>query len=203
MNRTAWCAGLAMTGLALSGPAGAADEAPLTASGTGVQISPVVSMGLTHGGETIATYRMSYLGDEFDADVRLGGNFFLFAGARFFWPRTRLGVLAQGGAFAGGVGDYESSADLTRWPVEAIGFYEAGRVRLGAGVTRHINPKFQEKGIGDRRLDFEDATGTVYQAELLLGRWTLGTRFVAIDYRYRGLTLDADHWGLFGSFRFR
>jgi len=203
MNKMEWRIGLALTGLVLAGVAGAGERAPLAAPASGLQISPIVAMGLTGGGETIATYRVSWYGETDDVDVTLGGNFFIYAGGRFFWPRTSLGLLVQGGAFVGGISDYVSSADLTRWPVEAIGFYETGRLRLGAGVTRHIDPTFQEKGIGDLQLDFEDATGTVYQAEYLLGRWTLGTRYVAIDYRYRDLTLDADHWGLFASLRFR
>ncbi|MDH4071650.1 MAG: hypothetical protein OEV41_00945 [Gammaproteobacteria bacterium] len=202
MNRVNSGYWLAVTGLFFAGSTNAAGEPPMVSAKSGMQVSPVVSMGLTTGGDTIATYRISYLGVEYDTDVTLGGNFFIYGGARFFWPRTGLGIIAQGGAFIGGVTDDESSADLSRWPIEAIGFYEFGRLRLGLGVTRHIAPKFEEKGIGDARIDFEDAAGTVYQAEYLLGNFTMGLRHVAIDYRYRNATLDADHWGFFGSFRF-
>lgn len=185
------------------GTAGASEISPVPHDSRRVHITPVVSMGLTGGGDTIATYQVEYLGEVDDTPVKLGGNFFIYGGARVFWPAARLGVLLQGGAFVGGIGGYEESVDLTRWPIEALGFYQAGPLSLGMGVTHHLSPTFEEKGLLNRRIDFEDATGLVVQAEYGFGRWGMGVRYSAIDYEFRDITFDADHWGVYGSYRFR
>ena len=69
---------------------------------TSFRISPVLSMGLTGGGDTIARYRIEYLGEQTDADVDAGEIFFFYGGAKLFWPKTRLGRIVQGGLFGGG-----------------------------------------------------------------------------------------------------
>ncbi len=194
---------LAIAGMFACGMAGATEPLPAPTDGRHVHIIPIVSMGLTGGGDTIATYQVEYLGEIDDTPVKLGGNFFIFGGARIFWPASRIGVLLQGGAFVGGIGGYEESVDLTRWPIEALGFYEAGPLSLGVGVTHHLSPTFEEKGLLNRRIDFEDATGIVVQAEYAFDRWGMGVRYSAIDYQFRDITFNADNWGVYGSYRFR
>ena len=194
---------LPVAGLLLGGAAHAVEPSPAMVDARRVHVAPFVSMGLTGGGDTLATYPVVYLGEIDNVDVKLGGNFFIYGGARIFWPAARLGVLLQGGAFVGGIGGYEESVDLTRWPVEAIAFYQAGPLSLGAGVTHHLSPTFQENGLLNRGIDFEDATGAVVQAEYGFGQWGVGLRYSAIDYTFQGITLNADNWGLYGSYRFR
>ena len=194
---------LTIAALLASTPVGAAEIVLAPDDNRRVQVLPFVSLGLTGGGDTIATYQVEYLGEVDDTPVKLGGNFFLYGGARILWPATRLGVLLQGGAFVGGIGGDEESVDLTRWPVEALAIYEAGSLSLGIGVTHHLSPTFEEKGLLNRRIDFEDATGAVVQVEYGFTRWGIGLRYSAIDYEFRDITFNADNWGIYGSYRFR
>ncbi len=167
-----------------------------------VLITPLLSVGLTAGGDTIATYRVEYLGDEFDADVDAGEVFFLYGGVSMTWPRAHLGLQLQGGLFGGGVGGWDDSADFTRWPVELIAFFESSKLRVGVGVTRHFSPKFEEEGTaGDLELDFDDASGWLAQLEYISGNASIGLRHVMIDYEIGDAELDGDHWGLYGTFR--
>lgn len=166
------------------------------------RITPFVAGGLTAGGDTIATYTVVYLGDEFLSSVDAGETGYLFGGVNLMWPKTGLGLQLQGGLFGGGVGIGENSVDLTRYPVELIGTFERGKWRAGIGVTRHNSPKFEDKTDTPFTLDFKDASGTVIQLDYLFERFSVGLRRVEIDYELPFATLDASHWGLNGEYRF-
>jgi len=167
-----------------------------------VRINPVLAAGLTGGGDTIASYPYVYLGEAGIADIDLGDTVFLYGGIKLFWPQRHLGLIVQGGLFAGGVGDTEASADFTRWPVELIGFYSHRKFRVGVGVTRHFSPVFEETGIGNARLEFDDASGWLTQLEYVATRFSTGIRHVQIDYAINSSEFSGDHWGLFGSYQF-
>ena len=185
----------------LASGAGLAQETG-EAEDTAFKISPVLSMGLTGGGDTIARYRVEFFGEETDADVDAGDVFFFYGGAKLFWPNSNLGLTIQGGLFGGGVGNYDERADFTRWPVEIIGTYETERWRLGAGVTRHFSPTFEEEGVGDNKLEFDDADGTLFQLEYKINNVAIGLRHVQIDYEIGVAKLAGDHWGVFGTVTF-
>lgn len=171
----------------------------------GLDFSPVAAFGLTGGGETIARYRGIFLGDEIDLDVDAGGTFFVYGGASLSWPVHHVGLLIQGGIFDGGFSNFEQKADFHRWPIELIGFFDWNRFRVGLGATRHLSPKFEDEGIQNYSLDFRDASGSLIQLDYAVKRFTVGLRYVVIDYELDvpgGPTIDGDHWGIAGSYRF-
>jgi len=186
---------------------GAASSAePAVDGAPGFRLRPLVTMGLSGGGETIARYRGTFLGEPTEFEVDAGGDVFLFGGVSLDWPRHHTGVLIQGGLFTGGPSNFEQSAEFNRVPLELIAVYEWGRFRGGLGATRHFSPKFRDKGIENIGFDFEDATGAVAQLEYLFDRFNVGLRYVGIDYALRGVrdrpTLDGDHVGITGTYRF-
>lgn len=79
-----------------------------------------------------------------------------------------------------------SNGDVTwsRWPVEALAFYRLPQVRLGGGLTYHLNPKVSSSGdIGGLNLKFENALGVVLQGDYRLNdRANLGLRFTSLQY---------------------
>lgn len=180
---------------------------PLDADPVAFRFNPIVSAGVTYGGDTIGTYRYWSFGNEIDVDLNAGGTLFTFGGVSMLWPRQHVGLLLQGGRLIGSVSNQnfeEQLANFTRWPIELIGFVEWKRFRGGVGVTHHFSPKSEEKGIVDITRRFEDATGTVLQVDYLFERFSVGLRHVAIDYEYEieSSKLNGDHWGLVIAYRF-
>jgi hypothetical protein len=76
------------------------------------------------------------------------------------------------------------SIDWTRWPLDALVFYRAANVRVGGGVTYHLNPKLDGSGVvGGLNVTFKDSLGFVLGLDWRLGEnGYLGIRYTAIDY---------------------
>jgi len=176
-------------------------QAPAARAET-MQFNPLVSAGLTAGGDTIATYRAEFWGEEYDADLDLGGTFFMYGGFSLQWPSHDVGMIFQGGFFSSFIGDYDENADFTRWPVELIGFVKTEKLRVGLGMTYHFSPTFEEDGFGDNKLKFDDASGWLLQIEYMFRNVSVGVRHVQIDYEIDSSQLDGDHWGLFATYQF-
>ena len=190
----------AMSGIALVTSVAADQSAPSAESA--VEIRPIASLGFTQGGDTLGTYRVEFLGDTSDVDVDAGDSLFFYGGLQIRWPKAHVGMLLQGGLAATGVGNSEDGVDFKRWPIEAIGFVEAGRFRFGVGATQHISPTFDEDGIGNLRVEFDNAGGWIAQAEFSSGPAAIGLRYTDISYDIDFLEIDGKSWGLYGTYIF-
>lgn len=170
------------------------------------RFNPLITMGLSGGGDTIAKYRGTLFGEPAEFEVDAGGDILLFGGVDLSWPRRHTGLLVQAGFFSGGPGNFEQSAEFSRVPLELIAVFHWKRFRPGVGVTHHFSPRFRDEGITNLSLDFEDATGSVLQLDYLFDRFNVGLRHVVIDYSLSDALgapgLDGDHWGITGTLRF-
>ena len=172
----------------------------------GFRFNSLITMGISGGGDTIARYRGWFLGEPAEFEVDAGGDVLIFGGVNLRWPRRSTGFIVQAGLFSGGSGNFEQRAEFSRIPLELIAVYDWKRFRGGLGVTHHFSPKFRDEGIANFGLDFDDATGIVWQLDYLLPRFDVGLRHVAIDYTLSNSRaaprLDGDHWGVTGTYRF-
>ena len=92
-------------------------------------------------------------------------------------------------------------------PLEALAFYRFERVRLGGGLTYHLNPKIEGSGFANPlEIKFKDPLGLVLQADWrateALG---LGVRYTFLEYEAKGNftgTAKANGFGLTASFNF-
>jgi len=80
-----------------------------------------------------------------------------------------------------------SNGDVTfsRWPIDALVFYRLPELRLGGGLTYHINPKLSGSGVASG-LDasFDDALGLLLQADYrVTPKINLGIRYTSLDYK--------------------
>lgn len=93
-----------------------------------------------------------------------------------------------------------SNGDLTfsRLPLDALVFYRLPSVRLGGGVTYHINPDLDGSGVvGGLNVKFEDALGFVLQADWrLTEKMNLGLRYTVLDYEVEGTGGKVDSNGI-------
>ncbi|MDJ0907254.1 MAG: hypothetical protein QNI96_14635 [Woeseiaceae bacterium] len=163
----------------------------------------LLGIGFMAGGDTIATYEVTYPpgsllgGETVDLDVKGGNGGYYFIGAGAHLPRYNLGTEIHWGLFKDGVGD---AGRFSRLASEFILYAELNRWRIGGGVMHHGSPEFKDDQLGN--LEFKDAVGWLGQLEYRFEAGTLGVRYGDIDYELDTLTVNGDHWGLFGVLRF-
>ncbi len=196
--RTAWC-WLVLFAWPLFGHA----EEPPDLEQPAITTELLAGIGFMTGGDTIATYQVTYpsgsllAGETVDLDVKAGrgGYYFIGAGARL--PRYSLGAELHWGLFKDMVGD---AGQFSRLATELVVFAELDRWRLGGGAMHHGSVEFKDDELG--RYEFDDAVGWLAQLEYAFEFGTLGIRYGDIDYELDSLVVDGDHWGVFGVLRF-
>jgi len=83
-----------------------------------------------------------------------------------------------------------SNGDVSwsRWPIDALVFYRAPSVRVGGGLTYHLNPDLSGSGVvGGLNVKFKDALGFLFQVDWrITEKLNLGLRYTALDYDVEG-----------------
>ena len=160
-------------------------------------LNPILSAGLTYGGDSIASYDVHW------GDVDAGGTLYYYGGINLEWPRRHVALVLQGGRFVASVSDYgfEELGWLERWPLEAIVFLERKRLRGGIGAVLHLSPTFRDETTGGK-LNFDDASGLLIEFDYLFARFSLNARYVFVDYEVANEELSGDHLGAGFTWRF-
>ncbi len=80
-----------------------------------------------------------------------------------------------------------SNGEVTwsRWPLDALLFYRMPSLRLGGGLTYHINPELKGSGaVGNIFDKFDNALGIILQADYSISeRHHIGVRYTSIEYK--------------------
>ena len=73
----------------------------------------------------------------------------------------------------------------SRWPIDALLFYRLPSMRLGGGLTYHINPELTGSGVVGNVFDkFDNALGFILQADYSISeRHHIGVRYTGIEYK--------------------
>lgn len=160
------------------------------------------SLGLDFGGEKMVT--MQYENGNKN-DIRAG----------------ELAYLNTGVIIPNGTSDFEtqftigwkfdsSNADngdvsFYRYPIEIMQFYKPGRLRLGGGITYHLNPSLNGSGVASYiGADFDNALGFVLQGDISFGQYYTGLKYTAIEYEVEGYEgkVNGDSGGIVLGLRF-
>lgn len=180
-----------------------------SASAQVVKVRPVLGMGLTVGGETIAT--VYYEDDDLDeAKVRSGGLFALHGGVEVQFTDF---VSAQ--ALIGYHVDRANAdnGDVTwdRTPIELLGHYKLNDwFRIGGGGRYTPNARIRASGVASNTIadvDFKPAWGTVVEGEFF-PMPTLGIKLRYVSERFKpenypgGATLKGNHGGIYLNYYF-
>jgi len=93
-----------------------------------------------------------------------------------------------------------SNGDITwsRLPLDVLAFYRMEKVRLGGGLTYHINPELDGSGVATGlNVDFKNSLGFVAQADWrITDRMNLGLRYTMLEYEVNGAGGEIDASGL-------
>jgi len=148
-------------------------------------IRPLVKAGIDVGGETMATaVFVSGETDKIRANegAYLGGGLALVDDARNL--EFHLTIAYKLARVSADNGDLEFS----RIPLEGLVFYRLPKVRLGGGLTYHLNPELEGGGIASAvDVKFKNAPGFVLQADYRIWRGlAAGVRYTFLEYDAKG-----------------
>ena len=93
-----------------------------------------------------------------------------------------------------------SNGDITftRFPIEALVFYNWDYFRLGGGLTYHLNPKLKRTGVvAGGSIDFSSRVGAIAQLDYrITENVAVGVRYTAITYTGGGRDIRGDGFGV-------
>jgi hypothetical protein len=176
----------------------------LTASAQQGTLRPLAGMGLTFGGERLATVGFT---DGSSETIRSGGLVMLYAGAEW---RASAQFALQGtiGYHVDDTGGSNGSLRFSRYPLDLIGLYALNdRVRLGGGIEFANGPKVGSGGVlAGNSLHFKNSTGLVLEGEYLFTP-QLGMKARYAGHRFEPKSgsgsVDGNYFGLLGTYYFR
>ncbi|MBI5718544.1 MAG: hypothetical protein HZC37_12750 [Burkholderiales bacterium] len=181
---------MALAGLGAAGSA--------SAQGVDRSVRGLVGIGLTGGGDKLATVQWSN-GDS--TNINAGGQFDLRAGVDVRLGETPFSLQASLGWFAQRAGGTNGSVTFERFPLELMGSWRAAdNFRLGAGVRRTGDAKLKGRGAASNigTTTFKGEVGGVLEGEWLFARiYGLALRAVSEEYKApNGEKADGSHIGL-------
>ena len=146
---------------------------------------PLLKAGFDLGGETMVT---AVFVDGDTEKMRANEGFYLGGGLAIIDAERRMEyhvTLAYKFAL---IDADNGDIEWTRFPLEALAFYRFARVRVGGGLTYHINPRLEGSGVvGGLDVKFKNALGAVLQADwLITDKIALGGRVTILEYDAKG-----------------
>lgn len=169
----------------------------------GVQVRPLLGVGLTFGGDNLATVEYTNGNTE---TLHAGGLVHLIAGVDLqFTPMVsaQLNVGYHVDNTSGSNGDLR----FDRVPVELLGhFAVSDRFRLGVGARFISSAKLSGSGVlGGTAAEFGSTTGSVVEGEYFpLRSLGIKARYVSEKYKSSGVSgeIDGSHVGVYASYYF-
>jgi Outer membrane protein beta-barrel domain len=166
-------------------------------------VRPFVKAGYDLGGDKVAEVVFT---DGDSESIKANEGFYFGGGASIVTDagtqEIELSISYKVGSVNGSNGDVE----FRRFPLEALWFYRFAKVRLGGGLTYHLNPELDGSGVVGGGLDvkFDDALGLVLQGDYRFGeKLTIGLRYTNLEYKVSGASAKAKADGLGVTFGYR
>jgi len=178
----------------------------------------LLGAGLTFGGDKLADVEVEYYGDDSSTeDVTAGGLTHLYGGVNVNIPDTDFSIQTTIGWHSDGIFAQNGSVSFTRYPFEITPYYNFKKVRIGLGLSYHINPELSgddDANIGDR--EYDDALGLIASIEFKAGKhFAVGVRHTRIEYELSSIQyhwrerhidtteeVDGSNTGIYGTFLF-
>lgn len=156
---------------------------PLPSEQPSLKVGGVLGLALTFGGDEISRESVDTVFSGTDTETIDAGELIYFYGG-FHISREKLQIQTTLGYHVDQINGSNGDTSFTRFPLEVIGFARFEKVRIGAGISHHISPKYERDVDGDPKLSakFDDATGFVIQADYLFGSFSSGTGTIGIRY---------------------
>lgn len=184
-----------------------AKPAKASTSGRKQAVEWIIGIGYEMGGDTLGNLNFA---DGSSVPVKANEGLLLFTGVIFptgsysnFSTQVSLGY-KYGGARGGGGG-----AIWTAIPLEVIEFYRVNDLRMGLGISYHLNPQLSVSVPGTSYVDkYNNALGFVAQIgwSPIKGSYGIDLRYTSIKYQGNNVvglaSASGSVVGLSGSYRF-
>lgn len=159
------------------------------------QLQGVVKVGFDYGGDSLVTVRFI---DGSTASIDANEGFYLAGGIAWIDDVRSLESHLTIGWKSASINAANGDLDFTRFPLEAMVFYNTYSFRYGGGLTYHLNPELKVSGAApDVGRDYDDAVGIIlqvdYRATDYLG---IGLRYTVLEYSGPGDDARANGLGL-------
>lgn len=167
-----------------------------------VEVRPLVALGFTGGGDTVA--RVVYSNGESDK-VRAGGLIAINGGLELvFSPLVSTQMMV--GYHVDNVSASNGEVRFDRVPIEALGHFRLNDLfRVGGGVRYTTNARTRSSGAASGVVpdeDFKPSLGTVVEGEFTIGRH-LGVKLRYVSEKFKSKTfpgapdLKGNHAGIY------
>jgi hypothetical protein len=178
-----------------------ATATPAQAQSSGLPVRPFVGIGLTGGGDELATVQFT---DGSSDSISAGGLVEFKAGVDW----RVAGPFSLRGSFGYHVDDSTArngSLRFERFPLELLAFWHGSdRFRLGAGVRKATSARVSSSGqAGGINGNFSASLGTVFEGEYFYSpHMSVYGRGVAETYKINGFEFNGNHVGVGVNFYF-
>jgi outer membrane protein with beta-barrel domain len=145
------------------------------------EIHPMIKVGIDTGGDTLITLLFS---DGSTETIKANQGFYVGGGVSIVNASRDLELeVSLSFKYTSAYGT-KGEIDWTRYPLDALVFYRWTRMRLGGGLTYHLNPRLKGSGdVGGLNVMFDNAPGLALQADYrITDQFTAGVRYTAVEY---------------------
>jgi hypothetical protein len=169
-----------------------------------MDVRPFFKAGYDLGGDTLINVTFT---DGSSESVKANEGFYFGGGASIVTDSKQWEIELSLAYKFSMINASNGDIEFTRVPLEALVFYRFDKVRLGGGITYHLNPELDGSGVATPlNVKFDDALGFVLQADFrLTDKMTIGMRYTSLKYEVEGVaaaSAKSDGLGFTFSYRF-
>lgn len=179
-------------------------------SSQAINISGILKMGYDFGGDKMVSATLVTGSGTSNEAIYANSGLVLAGGVSFMNDEKNFSVDTTIGWKSDNIEASNQDFEFSRYPLDVLAFYNLPlgktgnmRMRFGAGVTSHINPKFSASGsLANGSVKFDNALGFVAQIDAVTGDGrsgvNFGLRYTSLDYEANGVPpIKANGVGLF------
>lgn len=160
----------------------------------------VLNLGLDFGGDTLITV---YLTDGSTDSIEAGTGVYISGGLGTTFSEGKYDGQVTFGYKTTGISASNGSLDWTRFPLEVLGYYNYDKLRLGGGITYHLNSTLEGTGVAAGEFNFDDSLGYILEGQYRsTDQMSMGLRMTMLKYKVGSASIDGGSFGLSMTFAF-
>jgi len=147
-------------------------------------VRPIIKAGFDFGGDTVVSVAVTGSNGG-TKSIKANEGIFVGGGASILMDSKDIEVEVSVSYRFSTISAQNGDVDWTVVPLDALVFYRLPYIRLGGGLTYHLDPTLKGSGAASGlNAKYDDALGLVLQADYVLrNRYNFGLRYTSVDYK--------------------